>query len=85
MTRTPSTVYAVAQWIRHTRGCLTTAEKWVAETPPDQLADECREVIRLGRLVLSELETVLRTSRSSTAPSSPSQYDRPANAARSGG
>jgi hypothetical protein len=83
MTRTPSTVYAVAQWIRHTRGALTSAEKWIDATPPAQLAAEGREVIALGRVLLAELETILRTSRSTTAPSSPSP-DRSAEQAARG-
>lgn len=84
MTRTPTTVYALAQWIRHTRGCLTTAEKWVAQTPPDQVAAEALEVIGLARHALTEIETILRTSRSSTAPFSTSTPDRSASSARSG-
>lgn len=80
--RRPATDHALAQLIRHTRGCVTTIEKWIASTPSDQLVVESAEVIRLLRGRLTDLETCISTSRSSTAPSSTSTHDRPAHAAR---
>jgi len=64
----PATVHALAQFLRHSRGCITTVEKWVATTPPEVLAEECAEVIFLVRGALADLNTTLGTSRSPTAP-----------------
>ena len=82
----PQTVHCVAQLVRHSRGCITTLEKWVATTPPDVFAAECAEVIFLIRGGLTDLErivqhldTTLAQPRSSTAPApAPTPADRPA-------
>jgi hypothetical protein len=58
----PATVHALAQFLRHTRGCVTTIEKWVAQTPPEVLAAECDEVIFLVRGVLADVNTTLSTA-----------------------
>jgi hypothetical protein len=64
----PATVHALAQLLRHTRGCVTTIEKWVGATPPAVLAEECAEVIFLVRGILADVNTTLGTPRSPTAP-----------------
>jgi len=56
------TVHMLAQLLRHGRGCVTTIEKWVAQTPPDVLAEECGEVIFLVRGVLADVNTTLATA-----------------------
>ena len=76
----PHTVHAVAQLVRHTRGLLTTIEKWVAATPPEALAAEIGEVLWLVRGALTDLTTTLGTPRPPAAPvPAPSATtDRPA-------
>jgi len=76
----PQTVHFVLQAVRHTRGLVTTIEKWVAQTPADVFASECEEVIRVVRSALQEIHTTVGTSRSSTAPMPPTTTpaDRPA-------
>jgi hypothetical protein len=76
----PDTVHAVAQLIRHTRGLLTTIEKWVAATPPEELPGEVEAVnewISLLRGALTELSTTLGSPRPSAAPSSAPTMDQP--------
>jgi len=58
----PATVHMLAQLLRHTRGCVTTIEKWVAQTPPDVLPGECAEVIYLVRGALADVNTTLGTA-----------------------
>ena len=67
----PSTIHGEAQLIRHTRGWLTSLEKWVAQTPPDQLAAEITDAIAEARLVLTALNTALSMSRPPAAPVPP--------------
>ena len=76
----PATVHAFAQLIRHTRGLLTTIEKWVGATPPDALAGEILAVVEGVRHALTDLNTALGTSRPDAAPlpTSPVTADRPA-------
>jgi len=76
----PQTVHALAQLVRHTRGCVTTLEKWVAATPPEAFATEAAEAIALVRVALTEMNTTLGTSRPSAAPLPGSRTvpDRPA-------
>ena len=81
------TVHAAAQMVRHTRGLLTTIEKWVARTPPEVLAAEATEVLALVRGALTEMNTTLGTTPADAAPvPAPARpiSDRPADqAARS--
>jgi len=58
----PATLHALAQLLRHTRGCVTTIEKWVAQTPPERLGEECGEVIFLVRGFLADVQTTLSTA-----------------------
>jgi hypothetical protein len=76
----PHTVHALAQFIRHTRGLLTTVEKFAANTPPEALHAEIGEVIFSLRGALNDLSTTLGTPRPPAAPvpaPSPTS-DRPA-------
>jgi len=41
------TVHALAQLIRHTRGGLTTIEKWVEQTPREALAADVKQLCEL--------------------------------------
>jgi len=81
----PHTVYALGQLIRHTRGCVTTIEKWVENTPPEAFGEECDEVIWTLRKMLTNLSTTLGTVPSAPVPAPPTTtIDRPAvQAARS--
>jgi hypothetical protein len=82
----PATVHALAQAIRHGRGLLATLEKWLAATPPEQVAGELAIALAAARGALWELNTTLGRPRSSTAPAPASRpnTDRPAaQAARS--
>ena len=67
----PTTIHGEAQLIRHARGWLTSLEKWVAQTPPDQLGAEITDAISQARRVLTELDTALSLSRPSAAPVPP--------------
>jgi hypothetical protein len=84
---TPDTVHAIAQWIRHSRGLLTTLEKWLARTPPEAQAQELAEMIAVARGAFAQIEMRLGSPRPSAAPSSAPAHatgDRPAEmAARS--
>jgi hypothetical protein len=76
----PHTVHALAQFIRHTRGLLTTVEKWIANTPPEALHEEIGQVLFVARGTLNDLSTTLGTPRPPAAPvpaPSPTS-DRPA-------
>jgi hypothetical protein len=78
---TPDTVHAAAQMVRHSRGLLTTIEKWVAKTPPDVLATEVADLIALVRGALTDINTTLGTTPAPAAPvSAPARPtgDRPA-------
>ena len=77
----PPTVHALAQGIRHTRGLLATLDKWIATTPPEQVATELTAAIGVIRGALQTGNTVLSRSRSSTAPDAD---DRPRSARRRG-
>lgn len=80
----PQTVHFVAQLVRHTRGLVTTTEKWVAQTPPEAFATECAEVIGLIRGTLTDLTTAISTPRSATAPLPNADDDTPGSARRHG-
>jgi hypothetical protein len=76
----PPTVHLLAQGLRFARGSLTEVEKWIAQTPPERIAAEAAEVLRLARHHLTKFEAVLsaapmttRTSAETTPPT-----DRPA-------
>jgi len=73
-------VHAVAQLVRHSRGLVTTLEKWVAATPPEALPGEVADVLWLVRGALTDLTTTLGTPRPVAAPvPAPSvTTDRPA-------
>ena len=58
----PATVHCVAQLVRHSRGLLTTIEKWVAATPPDQLHEEAAQLLGLMRGSLTDVITTLETT-----------------------
>jgi len=82
----PQTVHFLAQLVRHSRGLVTTTEKWVAQTPPEAFAEEATAVVVQLRTALTSLERslLIDAPRSSTAP--PTTPDRPAAvAARSSG
>jgi hypothetical protein len=57
----PDTVHALAQWVRHTRGVLTTTEKWLARTPPAAVAGELAAVLAVvrGRVDLDDGRRVM--------------------------
>ena len=76
----PHTVHAGAQLVRHTRGLLTTIEKWAANTPPADLHWELTELLRVMRDGLIEMNTALGGPRPSAAPTPApgAQPDRPA-------
>ena len=81
----PHTVHALAQMIRHTRGLLTTVEKFIANTPPEALHEEIGHVLFQARGALTELTTTLGTPRPPAAPvpaPSTNTSDRPAAAVR---
>lgn len=76
----PPTVHVLAQLLRFARGTLTEFEKWVAQTPPDQLAAEAAAAVRMARHQLTKFETQLSAApmtRSSAARTTPTP-DRPA-------
>jgi hypothetical protein len=76
----PATVHCVAQLVRHSRGLVTTLEKWVAATPPEVIHEEAAEVIWLVRGALTDVITTLGTPRPSAVPppAPPTTADRPA-------
>ena len=51
----PDTIHAAAQLVRHTRGLLTTIEKWIAKTPPEALPGEIAAVVALVRDALTAM------------------------------
>jgi len=52
-------VHALAQLVRHSRGLVTTVEKWVANTPPEALPGEVAEVLWVMRGALTDLTTTI--------------------------
>jgi hypothetical protein len=64
----PDTVHALAQFIRHARAGLTTAEKFLAHTTPETLHEELGHVIFVARGALNELTTTLGSAPASAAP-----------------
>jgi hypothetical protein len=76
----PATVHAVAQLVRHSRGLLTTLEKWVAATPPEALREEIDDVLWVARGALTAIITTIETPRPPAAPprTVPVSTDRPA-------
>jgi hypothetical protein len=79
----PATVHAVAQLVRHSRGLVTTIEKWVAATPPEALREEIDEVLWVARGALAAMITTIEVPRPPAAPPQPvpMSADRPAAAA----
>lgn len=55
----PATVHLLAQGIRFLRGTLTEIEKWIVQTPPERLAVEAADALRLVRAHVTQLETSL--------------------------
>jgi hypothetical protein len=55
----PHTVHALAQLLRHTRGIVTTIEKWAWNTRPDEFASEIREAIFLVRGALADMNNTI--------------------------
>ena len=75
----PATVHFIAQLIRHTRGSVTSFEKWIAQTPPEYVVQESVEAIHRVRGVLIALETALvRAPVNDRAVPAPPTTDRPA-------
>jgi hypothetical protein len=76
----PATVHALAQLIRHLRGCVTTVEKWIAQTPPEAMQNETAAVIFLVRGALTDV--MLGLSRlPAPEPAPTTTADRPAELA----
>jgi len=78
----PDTIHAAAQLVRHTRGLLTTIEKWIAKTPPEALPGEIAAVVALVRDALTAMNMTLGTPRPDVAAPAPAPArgtgDRPA-------
>ena len=76
----PATVHAGAQVVRHTRGVLTTLEKWLAATPPEAVHEEAGALLWILRGALTDMMTTLGAPRPPAAPppASPITSDRPA-------
>jgi hypothetical protein len=79
----PATVHAVAQLVRHSRGLLTTVEKWIAATPPEALPEEAEQLVWIARGALTMVITTLEEPRPPAAPprAVPVSPDRPAASA----
>jgi len=75
----PDTVHAMAQLVRHSRGLVTTVEKWIAHTPPEVVQSEIDEVIAFVRDALTQTNNSLGTPRpAAPSPAPVTRGDRPA-------